>query len=139
MIPHFFVRIWIWWVFVNNRNKLPTKSTIDNPKMEIEGLTQAFIWEDEGLWEFNKTRHLPQAFKPVIVHRTSLVLGPENDSGFLYSKRFDRQIFNMAKRYFPDWIGFHKSRCSYSPEVADRMIRIKKVAEWRLDKFMDQE
>ncbi len=45
----------------------------------------------------------------------------------------------MAKKYFPNWIGFDESRCSYNPEIADRMIRIRKVADWRFQRLLDEE
>ena len=74
--------------------------------MEHEGMSGAFIWEDEGLWE-HTNHHLINAFKYVIHHRIKLIVGPENDVGVMRSKKFDRQIFEMAKKYFPNWIGFH--------------------------------
>lgn len=104
--------------------------------MELEGLSGAFIWEDEGLWEIN--HHLADAFKYVIHHRMKLVVGSANDVGAMRSKNFDKQIFEMAKKYFPDWIGFDESRCSYNPELADRMMRIKKVGDWRFEKLLNE-
>ncbi|GGG05097.1 hypothetical protein GCM10011344_01840 [Dokdonia pacifica] len=105
--------------------------------MEHEGMSGAFIWEDEGLWEV-RSHHLIDAFKYVIHHRMTLVVGPENDVGVMRSKKFDKHIFEMAKKYFPNWIGFDESRCSYNPEIADRMMRIRKVAYWRFQKLLDE-
>ncbi len=132
------LKIWIWITFLKNKNSLPTKSNIINPKMEHEGMSGAFIWEDEGLWEV-RNHHLTDAFKYVIHHRMELVVGSENDVGVMRSKGFDKQIFEMAKKYFPNWIGFDKSRCSYNPELADRMMRIRKVADWRFQKLLNEE
>ncbi|WP_459212240.1 hypothetical protein [Aquimarina rhabdastrellae] len=136
-IKNLFLKIWIWRLFLINKNKLPTTSKIENPKMEYEVLSGAFIWEDEGLW--GAKHSFASAFNYVIHHRMKLVVGPTNDVGFIHSKNFDKQIFKMAKKYFPNWIGFDKARCSYNPELADRMIRIRKVADWRLQKSLNEE
>ncbi|WP_394751102.1 hypothetical protein [Spongiimicrobium salis] len=109
-----------------------------NPKMEYEGMSGAFIWEDEGLWEV-RNRHLSNAFKYVIHHRMRMVARLDEDEEVLRSKKFDQKIFEMAKKYFPNWIGFDASRCSYNPELADRMIRIRKVAHWRCEKLFNEE
>lgn len=105
--------------------------------MEHEGFSSAFIWEDEGLWEANY--RLADAFKHVIHYRMQIVVGIQNDVGIMRSKNFDRQIFTMAKRYFPHWIGFDKNRCAYNPEIAERMIRIRKVASWKFQKILEQD
>ena len=103
--------------------------------MEYESLSGAFIWEDEGLWE-SRNHHLQDAFKYVINHRMKLIVGPDNDVGFMRSYKFDKQIFEMAKRFHPEWIGFEKYRCSYNQELTERIMRIKKVANWRLQKLL---
>lgn len=104
--------------------------------MELEGLSGGFYWEDEGLEE--APYHLQKAFKHVIAHRTQLVVGPENDVGFLESRNFDKKVFHLAIKYFPDWIGFDESRCTYDPILADRMMRIKKVADYRFEKLLEE-
>lgn len=43
----------------------------------------------------------------------------------------------MTKRYFSNCIGFQESRYSYNPELAKRMMYIKKVAYWRFEKPLD--
>jgi len=128
------LKIWFWITFLRNKKTLPTESKIVNPKMEYEGLSGAFIWEDEGLWE-NRNHHLKDAFKYVIHHRMKLIAGSDNDVGVMRSKSFDKKIFEMAKKHFPNWIGFDKSRCSYDSELADRIMRIRKVADWRFQKY----
>jgi len=55
------LKIWFWITFLRNKKTLPTESKIVNPKMEYEGLSGAFIWEDEGLWE-NRNHHLKRCF-----------------------------------------------------------------------------
>ena len=104
--------------------------------MEYEIFSGAFIWEDEGLWDC-KNHHLLDAFKYVINHRMKLIVGPDNDVGYMRSYAFDKKIFDMAKRFHPDWIGFDTSRCSYNQELTERIIRIKKVANWRLQKILN--
>lgn len=127
---------WIWAIFYANRSKLPTTSDNVNPKMEYEVWSGDFIWEDEGLWEL--PHKLAQAFRPVLHYRTYLVIGPENNFGIHDSKMFNKYVFKLAKFYFPNWIGFEKSRCSYSPELSNRMVRIIKVSNWRMEKSMNE-
>lgn len=122
----FILKIWIWITFIKNKKSLPTESSTVDPKMEYEIMSGSFVWEDEGLWEC-ENRHLQDAFKFVINHRMKLIAGPNNDLGVMRSKAFDEKVFIMAKKHFPDWIGFSHSRCSYNPELADRIFRIKKV------------
>jgi len=137
MIKDLILKTWIWIIFLIRKEKLPTVSKAINPKMEEEGMSGAFIWDDEGLWEL-KNHHLLDAFKYVINHRMKLVVGSENDVGFMRSYSFDKQIFKLAKRFHPDWVGFDKSRCSYNQELAERIIRIKKVADWRFQKILNE-
>lgn len=137
MIKNLILKLWIWRTFIIHKGKLPTKSEMSNPKMEYEGFSGAFIWEDEGLWETNHL--LANAFKYVIHHRMTLVIGSKNDVSVMRSKKFDKQIFEMAKKYFPNWIGFDISRCSYNTDVADRMMRIRKVANWKFQKLLNEE
>ncbi len=132
------LKIWIWITFLRNKEQLPTESKITNPKMEYEEMSGAFIWEDEGLWDV-RNHHLAAAFKYVIHHRMTLIVGPDNDVDVMRSKKFDKKIFKMAKKHFPHWIGFNESRCSYNPELADRILRIKKVADWRLKKLFGED
>ncbi len=122
--------------FIRNKETLPTKSKTDNPKMKYEIMSGAFIWEDEGLWEL-KNHHLQDAFKYVVNHRMNLIVNPENHVGFMRSKNFDKSIFEMAKKYFPNWIGFDKSRCSYNSELENRILRTKRVEEWKHEKTLN--
>jgi hypothetical protein len=137
MLKNLILKLLFWRAFIMHKGKLPTKSEMSTPKMEYEVMSGAFIWEDEGLWEINP--HLADAFKHVIYHRMTLVVGSKNDVGAMRSKKFDKQIFEMAKKYFPNWIGFDASRCSYNSDVADRIMRIRKVADWKLQRFLNEE
>jgi hypothetical protein len=134
----FILKAWIWITFIRNKETLPTKSNIINPKMEYESISGAFIWEDEGLWEL-RNHYLQDALKYVLNHRMRLVVGPDNDVGVMRSKSFDKRIFEMAKKHFPSWIGFDKSRCSYNSALEDRILRIKKVEKWRFQKLLNEE
>ncbi|KGO79624.1 hypothetical protein Q762_14090 [Flavobacterium cauense R2A-7] len=134
MMMDFILKTWIWITFIRNKETLPTESKIINPKMEYETMSGAFIWEDEGLWEL-RNNQLKDAFKYVINHRMKLIVGRDSDVEVMRSKNFDKRIFEMAKKYFPNWIGFEKSRCSYNSELADRILRIKKVENWRFQKY----
>ena len=129
-------KIWIWITLLRNKGTLPTVSKIITPKMEYEVMSGSFIWEDEGLWE-HRNHHLQNAFKYVINHRMNLIVGPDNDVGYMRSRSFDKKIFEMAKKHFPNWIGFQGSRCSYNPEFAERILRIKKVEKWKYEKLLN--
>ena len=129
----FILKTWIWITFINNKETLPTKSNIINPKIQYETMSGAFIWEDEGLWEL-KNHNLQNAFKYVLNHRMQLIVGQNNDVGIMRSKSFDKSIFEMAKKHFPNWIGFDKSRCIFNSELGDRIHRIKNVENWKLEK-----
>ena len=127
------LKTWLWIIFMRSKETLPTESKIINPKIEYETMSGAFIWEDEGLWEL-RNHHLRNAFKYVINHRMKLVVGPNCDVGVMRTESFDKSIFEMAKKHYPNWIGFNKSRCSYNPELKEKILRINKVAKWKLEK-----
>ncbi|WP_128755290.1 hypothetical protein [Aquimarina sediminis] len=105
--------------------------------MEIEGMSWAVFWEDEGLP--TPSLNLTRAFVYVIHYRTFLIVGNKNETGNYGPKYFNKLMFKLAKVYFPDWIGFNKGRCSYNPELGNRVLRIQKVAEWKLNKMFDNE
>lgn len=122
---------------VYNKNSLPKESKIINPKIEIEGMSWAIFWEDEGLP--NPSYNLTRAFIYVIHYRTCLIVGDIGKISDYGPKYFNKLMYKLAKFYFPDWIGFTEGRCSYNPELADRVLRIQKVAEWRVNKIFDSE
>lgn len=95
--------------------------------MEYNVLADGVAWEDEGLFDCDPD--LGNAFRSVIHYRTGLITG--NTEGV------DKRYFELAKKYFPDWIGFNEDRCSYNAEHADRIRRIRKVSSWKIDKFFD--
>ena len=132
----FILKTWLWFVFIRNKETLPTESKIINPKMKYEVMSGAIYWEDDGLWEL-RNHHLQDAFKYVLNHRMKLIVGPDNDVGVMRSKNFDESIFKMAIKHFPNWIGFDKSRCSYNSEFRDRILRIKKVENWKYQKLLN--
>lgn len=134
MLRNFILKILIWKRFISYKNTLPNTSKMINPKMEFDILKGAVFWEDEGLMECHPD--LGSAFGSVISYRTHLVEYPKDNIKNKYFNNFDKQIFMMSKKYFPDWIGFKEDRCSYNPELSDRIKRIKKVSEWKMKKIM---
>ena len=132
----FVLKTWIWITFIRNKETLPTKSETINPKMEFEVMSGSIYWEDEGLFEL-RNHHLQDAFKYVLNHRMKLIVGSDNDIGVMRSTSFDKSIFEMAKKHFPNWIGFDNSRCSYNSEFEDKILRIKKVEKWRFQKILN--
>ena len=134
---YIFLGIRFWFALFSHRNSLPVTSDIVDPKMEYEGMSGSIYWEDEGFP--NPSYYLTRAFTHVLHYRTCLIVGSSNKIAGYGSKYFNKLIFKLAKIYFPDWIGFKESRCSYSVERADRIMRIEKVAEWRLKRMFDKE
>jgi hypothetical protein len=137
MLRDFIFKIVIKRRFKSHKNSLPKKSNIIDPKMEYDALKGAVYWEDEGLME--RGPDLANAFGPVICFRTHLITYPENEIEYEDFNKFDKQIFILAKKYFPDWIGFHEVRCSYNAELSDRIKRIRKVSKWKIDKIMSED
>ena len=136
-IVHLYLGFRFWFAMIYHRNSLPKETNVLNPKMEIEGMSWAICWDDEGIP--NLSYNLTCAFVYVIHYRTTLIVG---DSGKIPSygpKYFNKLMFKLAKNHFPDWIGFDKKRCSYDPELANRILRMQKVAEWRMNKMFDDE
>lgn len=123
----------IWFLFWTNRNKLPKHSNIKNPKYTYESLSCSFIWEDEGLW--GNPHRYASFFKHVIAHRSEIQSGNTDNIRWFSQRFYDKVVYKMAKFYFPDWIGFSPSRCTYNAELADRLERIFKVVEWRINKM----
>jgi len=120
---------------IYQKNSLPKETTLSNPKMEFEGFSWAVYWEDEGIP--NPSYRLTQAFLYVIHYRTTLIIGHMHEKENYGPKHFDKLIYKLAKIHFPDWIGFKEERCSFNTELADRILRIRNVAKWRLEKMSD--
>ena len=132
-----FLFVWFWWLFLKYRNQLPTMRKPDQPKLEFDIMAQAFYWEDEGLWEIYY--RLINPFRSIIIHRTQILVGSELDVGYIFSKKLDKLIFRMAKKYFPGWIGFEPARCQYDPKLSDHLKRIYKVRDWQAEKFFEED
>ena len=121
-----------------HKNSLPKEINIINPKLEIEGMSGAVYWEDEGLPSPLST-YLTRAFVYVIHHRTCLIVGDSKKEDRYGPKNFSKLMFKLAKIYFPDWVGFERNRCTYNSVLANHILRIQKVREWRLKKMFDEE
>jgi hypothetical protein len=112
------------------RGTLPETTTTLDPKMEYYAMADAVIWEDEGLIECHPD--LGNAFRFVVHHRTELITGVTT-----FNKEY-KKYFDLAKKYYPNWIGFDPSRCSFNVERADRITRLRKVSQWKIDKMMEE-
>ena len=93
------------------------------PKLEYHVFADAVFWSDE------LPRPIPgeldDAFRLVINHRTSLLLG---ETG-----RFP-EVWNVAKECYLDWPGFRSDRCNANAEIADRITRIRRVSNWMIER-----
>jgi len=63
----------------------------------------------------------------VINHRTNLIVNEINETQS--SNSLNSQTFKAAKKYYPDWNGFQKARCTYNSELSERIKRIRKASE----------
>ncbi len=120
---------------IYHKNSLPKERRNSTPKIEIEGMSWAVYWEDEGIP--NPSYNLTRAFIYVIHFRTYLIIGDKGKIEDYGPKHFSKLMFKLAKFHFPDWLGFDKDRCSYNPELANRILRIQKAAEWQLHKISE--
>lgn len=122
-------------VFKKYKNSLPTHTVSENPKMDYHILADAVFWDDEGIEKCKP--ELENALRYALNYRTRLIvsenIGLEKEQSYTIGKR----IYKLAKKYFPDWIGFNKNRCSYNPELSEKIKRIRKVSEWKVKKVMD--
>lgn len=84
--------------------------------MNYHTLADGVVWEDEGLYECHPD--LANAFRLVINYRTGLILNEIDETKS--SNSLNKRIFETAKKYFPDWIGFQKARCTYNVILSDR-------------------
>ncbi len=132
-----FLKIIIWYVFKKYKNTLPTQSNVSNPKMDYYFMQDAVIWEDEGLLESHPKPG--KVFGYAVNHRRYLIETSPQEATTQKPDKFNKQVFEMAKKYFPNWIGFDSARCSYNPELSDRIKRIRKVANWQFDKLMNED
>ena len=121
-------------VFKAHKDRLTTTSKVSNPKMEYHTMADAIFWEDEGLreWGFE----LENSLRHVINYRTTLITEAKHD---VKNEDLNRYIFELAKVYFPDWIGFQEARCSYNAQLASRIKRIRKVSNWKIEKLFNEE
>lgn len=111
--------------FKRHKGGLPTNSKEKNPKMEYAILADGVFWTDEGI--DNMTVELDNMFRSVLHHRTCLLVGDQTSEY--------KDSYNLAKKYFPDWVGFSSERCTYNPIHAERIERIRKVSNYQFDKF----
>ncbi|WP_196892522.1 hypothetical protein [Aureivirga marina] len=132
---HFFLFFYNTFFFLKYRNKLPKESTIENPKLEYDWIRGGIHWNDEGLTDRRDLRELYHPFIFICLHRKDLVTYPKEE---LKTKTFNVIMFHTAKLFFPDWIGFSKERCSYNPELSNRIKRIEKVSDWKIQKHFEE-
>lgn len=111
-------------ILERNRDSFQRGRWLICPKMEYHVFADAVFWADE--FPADLPTELENAFRLVLNHRTSLLVGEIG--------RFD-EVWAVAQVYFPSWVGFAKERCSYDPELADRIRRIRGVANWRIRKI----
>ncbi len=121
--------------FRKYKNSLPTKSDSENPKFDYHVLADAIVWKDEGIEKCNPK--LENALRYALNYRTNLIVYEYFELEKETSKNIGKRTFKLAKKYFPKWIGFNQNRCSYNPELSDRIKRIRKVSKWKIDKVMN--
>lgn len=117
-------------IFRKNKNILPTKSLSNTPKVEYHILADAIIWDDEGI--NNCEFEFENILRSVVHYRTNLI-----EFENFESKNSDKRVYQLAKKYFPEWVGFKKERCSFNFELSQRIKRLREVSNWKIDKLLD--
>lgn len=123
------------YFFIRYRNQLISSSEIIAPKMEYYIMPGGVIWEDENEDRILDRLTFSNVFGFVIIYRTKLIKYPDYEKRTKHLNDKHRKAFYLAKKFFPDWIGFQESRCTYNPALSNRLYRIEKVVSWRLKKF----
>ncbi len=107
---------------------LPEKQG-ESPKTEYHLFADGVYWSDEGLDSIDSD--LEDVFREVINYRTDLLTSDSISNC--------KRAYELAKHYFPSWVGFIESRNSFNPEIADRIRRIRKVSNKKIDKFFSND
>lgn len=97
--------------------KLPEGEASDSYVPEYEIMSGAFIWKDECPNLKSLSMDELGCLRSIWRYRTSLQTGIED-------KRFE-ELWQVLQYLRPSWIGFSKTRCNYSAELADRYNEIK--------------
>ncbi len=129
----------VLWFLLNQRlfkNILPIVPTKEKPKLEYDAWSGVFYWDDEGVDVFYGKKL--NVLKCLFLYRTFL-LENGNQRPLNVRLKIYKWIFYQIKIRNPNWIGFQESRCSYNPQVANRIKRIRKVAYWRIEKMFNEE
>ncbi len=111
-------------VFAAHGSTLRRKLWVLKPRMEYHVLADAVFWTDE--YPLASNFDVENAFRLILNHRTSLLTDEEG--------RFP-DAWRIARKYFPQWIGFRQKRCTYDKETSHRITRIRRVSKWRINKF----
>ena len=96
-----------------------------NSRTQYHVMADAIFWDDEGIKNLNSK--LGNSFRCILHHRTSLITGTPEE---IYAK-----VYNIAKQYFPEWVGFSEDRTTYCPELADRIERIRKASNYKIEQI----
>lgn len=134
-IGRWLILIKFFLIYKKYQSKLPTKSNMIDPKMHYDVFSDGVFWEDEELEYYPE---LVGLFRSVLCYRTYLIVNQKEEK-LSKDLKGHRKFFRIAQKKFPNWIGFQEKRCSYNPELADRIRRIRKVSEWKMEKFFNEE
>jgi len=116
-------------LFESFQGVLSEKSKEENSQMKWNVLAGGVYWTDEGLDDIH--RDLSNAFRFVLNYRTSLLIGKQTD--------YCKSEYYLAKKYFPNWIGFSENRNSFDSELAERVERIIKIDKYKMDKILKED
>ncbi|CAM1345132.1 hypothetical protein [Tenacibaculum amylolyticum] len=133
LIQTFYISFVARWYFIKYRNQLIRSSYIIDSKVTYYAMPGGMIWEDE--YEDRLLHKISNILGFAIVYRTKLLKYPDYEKRTKHLNDKHKTVFYLAKKYFPDWIGFQKSRCSYSSKLSSKIYRIEKVVSWRVKRF----
>ncbi|MCJ8328862.1 MAG: hypothetical protein HRT89_10530 [Lentisphaeria bacterium] len=96
---------------------------------QYDVMSDSIIWFDE--WLLGLPVELTWTLRMVYHHRSAIICGEEENSEW-------KDIYDMGKLYFPKWRGYRKRRNQYCPKKSDRLKRIRKVSDWKIDKIINE-
>ena len=116
-------------IFQDFSGTLPNKVEKNTSEMKYHLLADGVYWTDEGIEEAHW--ELSNIFRFVLNYRTTLLTGEGSSKC--------RSVYFLARKFFPDWVGFQKERTTYNEEYAERIRRLRKVSQYKIEKLFKED
>lgn len=107
-----------------NRKRIPW-----NIAWKYEIMSDAIIFLDE--WTLSLPTELNNCLRAIFHHRAAIICGEEEQSEY-------KEAYELGKVYFPKWRGYRKKRNQFCPVKSERLKRIRKVSNWKMEKMFKE-